>query len=203
MSLPLSPATDAETQHRMPRRAMLAGLALLAIPGPVRAQRAGGQTVVVIDMQAVLREAAAAAALRAVELEERRALRERLDAVSEQFRTEEAALTELKGNLANDAFDTRVRDFDQRVRAARQEAQEASVAFQNRFAEAYAALEKEVSPVIASLMAERGASIALDRRSVLFADPAADLTREVILRLDRVLPAEAARDLLPPTPGPR
>lgn len=158
---------------------------------------------VIVDMQVVLRESAAAAALRAIELEERQALRERLDGISEGFRKEEADLAALKGKMANEAFDSRVRDFDKRVRAARQEAQEASVAFQNRFAQAYAALEKEVAPVVAALMAERGAMIALDRRSVLFVNPSADLTREVIRRLDRALPAEAAGDLLPPMPAPR
>ena len=186
------------------RRAVLAGAAAaLCAPGAWAQTAAPPPQAVVVDMQAVLRDSAAAAALRAVELTERQALRERLDGVSEGFRQEEAELAALKGKIATDAFDSRVRDFDSRVRAARQEAQEASVAFQNRFAQAYTALEKEVAPVVAALMAERGAMIALDRRSVLYVDPAADITREIIRRLDRALPAEAAADLLPPMPAPR
>jgi Skp family chaperone for outer membrane proteins len=157
----------------------------------------------VVDLQQVLREAAAAGALRAIEAEERRALRQQLDHLTETFRVEEAELTRLRTTLNKDSFDARVKDFDQRVRAARQSAQESSVAFQNRFAEAFGALEREAVPVVAALMAERGAVVALDRRSVLVFSDGADVTAEVIRRLDRALPASAARDLLPPMPAPR
>ena len=164
---------------------------------------AAPQAIIVVDMQTVLRDAAAASALRAIEAEERIALRRRLDQLTEAFRLEEEAIAREREDMAPEAFDVRVRDFDQRVRAARQDAQESSVAFQNRFAEAFGALEKEVVPVIAQLMRERGATVALDRRSVLVAADGADLTAEVIRRLDATVPSNVARDLLPPMPTPR
>ena len=190
------------------RASSLALVLALVATGTAPARAQGGDApqpaaVVVVDMQAVLRDAAAAEALRAIETEERVALRARLDSLTEAFRDEEAAIAEARDTMAPDAFDVRVRDFDQRVRAARQEAQESSVAFQNRFAEAFGALEKEAGPVIARLMRERGAAVALDRRTVLVVDDGADLTAEVIRRLDATLPASAARDLLPPMPTPR
>lgn len=177
---------------------------VLSLAGTAAAAQVLPQHVaVVVDLQQVLREAAAAGALRAIEVEERRALRQQLDQLTETFRVEEAELTRLRTTLDKDAFDARVKDFDQRVRAARQAAQESSVAFQNRFAEAFGALEREAVPVVAALMSERGAVVALDRRSVLVFSDGADVTAEVIRRLDRALPASAARDLLPPMPAPR
>jgi Skp family chaperone for outer membrane proteins len=158
---------------------------------------------VVVDMQAVLRDAAAATALRSIEAEERLALRQRLDALSDALQQEEELLTRQRDDMDKEAFDVRVRDFDQRVRAARQEAQETSIGFQNRFAEAFAALEKEAMPVIIEIMGEHAAQVAFDKRSVLVVADAADVTAEVIRRLDATLPAAVARDLLPPMPGPR
>ena len=189
-------------------RGLAVALALGLVPWHVPAahaqvQSAARQSIVVVDMQAVLRDAAAASALRSIEAEERVALRRRLDQLTEAFRMEEEQIAREREDMAPEAFDVRVRDFDQRVRAARQDAQESSVAFQNRFAEAFGALEKEAVPVIVQVMRERGATIALDRRSVLVVADGADLTAEVIQRLDATLPANLARDLLPPMPTPR
>jgi Skp family chaperone for outer membrane proteins len=169
------------------------------------AQPAG---VVVVDMQRVLQEAAAARELRIVEREERQVLRAELDALTAAFEREEAELTELRervdrGEMERSTFDRRVQEFDQRVRSARQQAQEQSIAFQNRFAEAFAALEKEAMPAIEALMADRGATVVLDRRTVLVAAGTAEITDAVVAELDRLLPAAQARALLPPTPPPR
>jgi Skp family chaperone for outer membrane proteins len=105
--------------------------------------------------------------------------------------------------MERSTFDRRVQEFDQRVRSARQQAQEQSIAFQNRFAEAFAALEKEAMPAIEALMADRGATVVLDRRTVLVAAGTAEITDAVVAELDRLLPAAQARALLPPMPPPR
>jgi Skp family chaperone for outer membrane proteins len=175
---------------------------------PVRQSAAQSSDVVVVNMQRVLEQAAAASQLRLIEREERQALRREMDALTAAFEEEEAELTALRervdrGEIDRQSFDERVQDFDRRVRAARQRAQEQSVAFQNRFAQAFAALEKEAAPVIDTLMRERGAAVALDRRTALVVAPGADITDEVIAELDRALPAVQAGALLPPEPAPR
>jgi Skp family chaperone for outer membrane proteins len=174
------------------------------------AERSAAQAgnVLIVDMQRVLEEAAAASQLRQIERRDRQALRREMDALTAAFEDEEAALTELRdrvdrGEIDRQSFDERVQAFDRRVRAARQRAQEQSVAFQNRFAEAFSALEKEAVPVIDALMVERGAAVALDRRTALVVASGADITDEVIAELDRVLPAAQAEGLLPPEPAPR
>ena len=182
-------------------------LAMLSVL-PARQSAAQSIDVVVVNMQRVLEEAAAASQLRLIEREERQALRREMDALTAAFEDEEAELTALRervdrGEIDRQSFDERVQDFDRRVRAARQRAQEQSVAFQNRFAEAFAALEKEAVPVIGALMRERGAAVALDRRTALVVAPGADITDEVIAELDRTLPAMQAGALLPPEAAPR
>lgn len=178
--------------------ALLAASAWLVVTAP-----AAVADVVVVDMQSVLREADVAVELRRIELEERRALRAQLDAITEQLRAEEAYLTAVRDNTDREAFDAMVEDFDRRVREARQQAQETSASFQNRFSEAFAALDQDIAPVIADILDERDASVVLDRRSVLIMRDEVDITREVLARLNVALPAEVARQLLPRLPEPR
>jgi Skp family chaperone for outer membrane proteins len=149
-------------------------------------------------MTRVMREAKAAQALRTIEIDERRALREELDAMKLRLEAEEAEMVRLRQTLPKDQFDLRVRDFDQRVRAARRGAQEASAALQARFTQALRALEAAAGPVVAEVMAERGAAVALDRRAVLQVAPGVEATDDVIARLDAQRPADGAEALLPP-----
>lgn len=176
---------------------------LVAFVCVLAAMSALASDVLVVDMQRVLREADVAVQLRAIELDERRALRAELDRVTEELRAEEAHLTELRDTSDREAFEAMVEDFDRRVRRARQDAQESSVSFQNRFAEAFAALEQDIVPVIADILDERGASLALDRRSVMLMRDEIDITREVLVRLNAALPAEVAQQLLPRLREPR
>lgn len=180
-------------------RALAVALALWA--APAAAQLPGAPDgVIVIDMARVMREAKAAQALRTVEVDERRALREELDALKLRLEQEEAEMVELRRTLPKDEFDTRVRDFDQRVRAARRGAQESSAALQARFTEALRALEAAAGPVIDAVMAERGAAVALDRRAVLRVSPGVEATDDVIARLDAAQPPERVEALIPPGP---
>jgi Skp family chaperone for outer membrane proteins len=157
--------------------------------------------VIVIDMARVMREAKAAQALRTVEVDERRALREELDALKLRLEREEAEMVELRRALPKDEFDLRVRDFDQRVRAARRGAQESAAALQARFTEALRALEAAAGPVIDAVMAERRAAVALDRRAVLRVSPGVEATDDVIARLDAAQPPERVEALIPPAPA--
>jgi Skp family chaperone for outer membrane proteins len=183
-------------------RALLAALALLCALSPLGAR---AQALVVIDIDRVMREARVAQRLDAIETDERRALRDRLDALQRDLAAEETELTALRDaeNLDRAEFERRVRAFDQKVRNARATAQESALAIERRFDAARATLRREVDPLIDALIAERGAMAAIDAANLLRAAPALDATDALIARLDAVLPAAGATRLLPqPTPPP-
>jgi Skp family chaperone for outer membrane proteins len=159
--------------------------------------------VIVVDMPRVLREVEIARALRVIELEARRALRASLDAVKVSLEAEEAELVQLRKTLPKDQFDARVRAFDQRVRAERQDAQDKGAALQARFTSARSALEAAIRPVLAGLMRERGAVVALDRSAVLVVADPQEATDELIARINAARPASGAPDLVPPTAPPQ
>lgn len=203
-------ATTPKRSASRPRRAFRAALwvawALAAgLPATSPAQVAPAPTseVIVVDMARVLREVEIARALRVIELEARRALRASLDAVKVSLEAEEAELVQLRKTLPKDQFDARVRAFDQRVRTERQDAQDKGAALQARFTSARSALEAAIRPVLAALMRERGAVVALDRSAVLVVADPQEATDELIVRINAARPASGAQDLVPPAAPPQ
>jgi outer membrane protein len=164
------------------------------------ASGAAAQSIVVLDMDRVLREAAVSQALRSLQERDRRALRAQLDALQRDLEAREEELSALRDALPRAEFDRLVRAFDNRVRDARRSSQAASESLQSRYAEAGRALRASVGPVLDDVMARRGAQLALDRAAALRSAPALDVTDEVIALLDERRPAEAASALLPPAP---
>jgi Skp family chaperone for outer membrane proteins len=193
-------------RHRLARTTRCAAAAALLSLSMVSAPLAQG--VLVVDIERVLQEAAAAVQLRAFELEERRSIRNRLDALQQELSAEEAALNDLRGavdagSAPREAFDERVQAFDRKVRAARSMARDAVSGLEQRFTQARQALRAAVGPLLDALIAERAASIVVDASAVLRAAPSADATDAVIAGLDAAWPAASARRLLPqPDPPP-
>lgn len=175
---------------------VLAALLTLTPVAQAAAQTAGG--IVVVDMARVRGEAAAAEALRELELAERRALRQALDGLRESLEAEEAALAEARETLERDVFDVRVRAFEERVRLARRRAQEAGEALQTRFRDAERAFEARIVPVLETVMRDHGAVVAVDRAAVLAVGPGRDVTADLIRLLDEAVTAADAPALLPP-----
>lgn len=172
-------------------RASSLGLAMaLAMLGGAGAQDAA--SVLVVDLERALRDSAAASALRAMEVGERRALRDKLDAMKSALEDEEARMVVLRDTLPKEEFDVLVRDFDQRVRTARRVAQQDAAALQARFATAQATLERAARPLIEALMREHGAVLVIDRKTALAVAPDFDATDALIARLDAAQPSAAA-----------
>lgn len=150
---------------------------------------AQAHAILVVDLDRAVRESVAAAQLREMEIRERRALQERFDALKAAFEAEEAELVQLKETLDRAVFDERVVSFDSRVRQTRRETQEEAAALQARFANAQRDLYERTQPLVRTLMAERGAAVALDRKAVLAFATGQDVTDALIEQLNAVLPS--------------
>ncbi len=107
--------------------------------------------------------------------------------MEEALTQEERDLTEKRKAMEASAFEDLAKAFDSRVRKIRGE-QDA------KFAELNALNERErevfvqaARPVLSAIMIETGASILLERRSVLVSTDSVDITAEAIRRLDSAL----------------
>ncbi len=188
----MSGSTSASRPARASSLLLAALLALAAAPAAAQWAGSPAQGVIVVDLDRALRESAAAAALREIELQERRALRARLDALQASLEAEEAELVRLREELDRPVFDERVQRFDQRVREARRSSQEEAAALQARFAEAEASLRAAIPPIVEALRRENGAAMVIDRRLVLALRADMDATDALIERLNTALPGPAS-----------
>lgn len=167
-----------------------AALALALIIGclPAAAQQAVDFGILVVDMQRVQRDSAAAISVR----EQSDALRTELEQIiadrAEAISTEEADLAERRGDLTEEEFRERVLAFEERVFANRDFAQRESGKLQTLMAQAGNTLRRRIAPILAEVMRERGAQLMLDTSQVVLSADTLDVTEEVLQRLDAALP---------------
>ncbi|GIX15316.1 MAG: hypothetical protein KatS3mg118_3275 [Paracoccaceae bacterium] len=176
-------------------RAIALALAL-ALPGAAAAQTEG-LPLVVVDQERILQQSLAGKALLAEEealttrlIEERRSL-------ERAFEEEERALAARRDELSREAFAREAADFDARVRAARAAQDEKAIALQRSIEANRKRFLDSLQPVLVEVMQRFGASVMLDVRAVLLADPSLDVTGEVISRLDELYRA-GQEDQTPP-----
>ncbi|WP_340109169.1 OmpH family outer membrane protein [Pikeienuella sp. HZG-20] len=150
-----------------------------------------------VDRERALSESAAAERLGVEEREARIALRGELDKLRADLEAEEAEIAALRETAPKEVFEARVRAFDARVREARETSQQKGEALQARFVSARRALSAALEPILRELLAETGADLILDARTVLAAAESVDVTDEVLRRFDE----RASVALPPPAPA--
>ena len=164
----------------LPRRRFVLCLAAAAVaPGVARADN-----ILMVSRERLLRESAAASQLREAEEAMTRQLQASVDAAKAQLAAEEAELTELRQELAAEAFEERAQDFDRRIRAVRREAQERAAFLQRGFQEARATLVAALPELLEQVRQDAGADVILNADSVLAAGGGVDVTDEVLKLMD-------------------
>jgi len=190
----LAPASDPMLRLLKTTRRFLVGAVfpffMLVLPLPAAGQERAGQDigVLVVDMQRIQRDAAAAQSVR----EQSAAMRGDLETtIGERARAislEEAELAELRERMTATEFRERVREFEKTVFANRDFAQQESAKLQSVLAQASNRLRREIAPILAQLLRERGAQLMLDKSQVILSADTLDVTEEVLRRLDEALP---------------
>lgn len=107
----------------------------------------------------------------------------------EEFSVAQQDLQRQQAILTQDAFATKVKEFEQRIGDARKKAQELQQHLAESQREAYAKVELEMLQIVANLAKEHNANLVLNKSTVLMFDTKFELTDEVIKRLDEKLPS--------------
>ena len=104
--------------------------------------------------------------------------------IETELTAEERALTELRGVLDAKEFRNRAEDFDARVEALRAQ-QDGKVRALGRLRdEARQEFYELAGPILSRILAERDASVLMDRRAVLSAAEGVDITDAAIARIN-------------------
>jgi len=173
------------------------GLALLlGLAVPVRAQAQDfGQVispVLVVDRDRLYRDSDFGKNI-AAELTQERATQEaETRRIEAELVAEELALTEARDSLTAEEFRSRADAFDEKVTALREERDAAQKQLVTRIEQAQITFIEQVTPILGQLMRDAGATILLDRRSVLLSANQIDITDRAIAAIDTALADQPA-----------
>ena len=168
----------------------------LALAIPALAQTLPPPVIVVVDMDRVYGDSAAGKQATG-ELKTRNdAIQARVASLRTQFGTEEETLQKsapAQGSAPAvvTAWQTKARDYQQRRTTAEADLQKRANDFQAARQYVLKQISDASSPVITTIMRERGATIVLPENATLQHTAAIDVTTDVIARIDKSLPRVA------------
>jgi len=178
----------------MPRTALI-GLAMAAglwaglASTPLTAQEIAPPVIVIVDVQEILRDSLVAKNVQA-QMTQRtdRYTKEVSDQENELRRTQDE-LERQRTVLSPDAFNAKMRDFQQRYDALDHGVQATRQALQQSYNDAMTKVENTALQIISDIAGERKANLVVTKAAVLFTAEGLDITQEVIRRLDEKLPS--------------
>jgi Skp family chaperone for outer membrane proteins len=173
--------------------ATVLGASLATLPTAAIAQRAPAAAIVIVDTDRIGRECTACLAASATMRAQEAALRTRAQTLQTQLQTEgkpiETAINALGGKQPDAALQARIAAFQTKERNAQQELANAQRNLQSTQANVSQQLGARLGPIISSVAQTRGANIALDKGTTLYAAATVDVTADVLAQLNAQLPS--------------
>lgn len=195
----------------MPRRAQIGLAAWMALTSAFVAVPAGAQeiappVIIIVDVQQILRDSLVAKNVQAEMTRRTDRYTKEVSSQENELRRTQDELEQQRTVLSVDAFNAKMRDFQQRYDALDHGVQVTRQALQQSFNDAMTKVENAALQIISDIAAERKANLVVTKAAVLFTAPGLDVTQEVIRRLDAKMPdvplAEVQEPALePPSDG--
>ncbi len=189
--------------RRLGRIAVLCLAGVIATPAaPVLAQDFGQivSDILVVDRERLFQESTFGQAISDLLETERARLEAETQQIEADLEAEEQALTDARASLSNEEFRTRADVFDAKVRELRQQRDKAQEDLVAQIEKTRRAFLVAINPILVGLMRDAGASILLDRRSVLFSASRIDITDRAIELVDQKLGEGEGLDIGLPDP---
>jgi outer membrane protein len=190
--------------------AQTAAPAAPAAPQPA-AQPVDTARVLIINTQRIFDESAAGQDAQRQLTQQRERLEARVKTLQEQFKKESEALEKKRGIIAQEALQKEAADFEARASRADADVNKEQNDLRNAAAFVQKQIVDGIRPIVADLMLQRGANIALDRGQTFLnlASDSLDITNIIIQRLNQSLPkvsttppAASAAPATPAAPKP-
>ena len=176
----------------MPRRhlGLAAAMALaILLAGPAApAQTVAAPVIIIVDVQQILRDSLVARNIQSQMSQRTERYTKEVTQQEDELRHVQDQLEKQRNVLAPDAFNAKMRDFQQRYDALDHGVQVTRQTLQQAYNDAMTKVENTALQIIADIAAEKKANLVLTKAAVLFEAPGLDITQDVIRRLDVKLP---------------
>lgn len=148
----------------------------------------------VIDVQALMRDSAAAKSIRVQVDQKRSGYREEISAKENELRAADQNLAQQRTVLSPEAFAERQRQFQKQVADVQRLVQTRNRQLDQGLAQAMQEVEKTIAKIGSEIAREKGLDMILAKNMVIYAAASFDITAEVLRRLDRQLPTVPLRE---------
>ncbi len=145
--------------------------------------------IAVLDVQLVMRRAAAAKGINTAMEARRKAFEEEIAAEREVLKDEEQKLRKQGTILSPEAMNEKRRVLENKISDLRRKAEQRRGILNRAFTGATRKLRSEIAKVLAEIMSERKITLTLARKAVLVFDQRLSVTDEVLKRLDENMPS--------------
>lgn len=181
--------------------------AMFAVPGVASAQqKAPGAVIVTVDTQRIYAECTACKAAQTQLQAQAQQIQTLQQTLGTPLRTEAEAISKAaEGKTAPDpALQARIQALQTKEAAANTQLQQRQQTFQRNRQYVAQQIGAKLDPIIAQVMAARGANLALDTQATLAAASAIDVTNDVMTQLNTQLPSvSTTAPAAPATPPSR
>jgi Skp family chaperone for outer membrane proteins len=144
--------------------------------------------IAVLDVQLVMRRAAAAKGISTAMEARRKAFEEEIAAEREALKADEEKLRKQGTILSPEAMNEKRRVLENKISDLRRKAEQRRGILNRAFTGATRKLRSEIAKVLAEIMSERKITLTLARKAVLVFDQRLSVTEEVLKRLDKNMP---------------
>jgi outer membrane protein len=167
----------------------VATLALLsATSSAIAADATAANTIAVVNIQQIMRDATAAKNVREQLESKQKAFQSDLSKKEEALQKEDQELGKKRGVLSKEAFEEKAVKFRTKATDLQKEVQSKKAVLDGGFERALNEVQKNVSDIIADMSKEKGFIVAVPTSQILYADPKLDITSDVLTRLNQKLP---------------
>lgn len=127
-------------------------------------------------------------------------IRDQIDAKREEFRKElekkekdlskeEQALAKQRDLISKEAFQQKAKDFQSKMAELRSLFQMRQIQIQQASTKVGQTVREKIYSIVADMAKEKGFNLALSKDRTLYSEPAMDISKEVLARLDAEMPS--------------
>lgn len=166
---------------------MVFGLSTLIVPGLAATAQEVPLKIVILDLEAIRRNAVAIKDIRAQISEYRKGFQEDIKKEEDALRAANQDLSKKRTLLGPEAFAKERRLFEQKVVGVQKLVRQRKVDLDQALSKAMLVVEQKMNGIMADIATKRGASLVLQRQYTILADRSMDMTAEVLERLNAEL----------------
>ncbi len=143
----------------------------------------------VVNIQQIMKDSTAAQAARQQLQAKQKQFQEEISAKEKELQKEDQELAKQRSLMDQDAFKQKIAAFQQKANGVQKDVREKRQTFTKAYEDAISQLHTRVTGIIADLAKEKGFQLAVPTSQILYADPALDISAEVLSRLNKQMPS--------------